>query len=70
MTKHKPRIDPDALVAIDMHVHVEPYSLGEIATASRLITVMPAGGRHAAGSVKDRSCRTGRGSCLGSGCRG
>jgi hypothetical protein len=38
MTKYKPRIDPDALVPIDMHVHVERCSHGKLATASGLMT--------------------------------
>jgi len=37
MTKYEPRIDPDALVAIDMHVHVEQDSGGILSLDDELM---------------------------------
>jgi uncharacterized protein len=37
MTKFEPRIDPDALIAIDMHVHVEQDSRGSLSLDDELV---------------------------------
>jgi len=38
MTKYEPRIDPDNLTAIDMHVHVEQDSSGRLSLDDELMT--------------------------------